>query len=139
MIRWLLVALIALQAHFTVSYLVPLDAAAQRTFGGLLRWLWPWAVGDAGPLGRMRAEGFPVSAFFVAVTAGAALILAALALARVWIPFDWWRALAGTGAALSLLVLAMFPGPTKILPMLTAGAILAAALGFWPAKPISPS
>lgn len=133
MIKWLVVALFALQAHFAASYLVPLDEQAQQSFGGLLRWAWPWSIGDAGPLGRMTPEGFPMAGFFIAVTAGAALVLAALAVARVWVPFGWWHALAGFGAGVSLLLMALFFGPTKLLPILTALAILALALGFWPA------
>jgi hypothetical protein len=71
--KWLIVALLALQAHFSASYLVPLDAEARRTFGGLLRWVWPWSIGDVGPLGRMGADGFPLPGFFTAVAAGGAL------------------------------------------------------------------
>jgi hypothetical protein len=130
-IKWLVVTLLAFQAHFSVSYLVPLDAEAQRTFGGLLRWAWPWSIGDGGPLGRMTADGFPMTGFFIGVTAGAALILAALAVARVWVPFGWWRVLAAAGASLSLMLLALFFGPTKLLPIVTALAILALAFGFW--------
>jgi hypothetical protein len=77
-------------------------------------------VGDSGPLGRMTAEGFPLPGFFIAVTAGTALILAALAVARVWIPFGWWRGLAGAGAGLSLVLMVVFFGPTKLLPIVTA-------------------
>jgi hypothetical protein len=130
MSRWIVVAALALQAHFAVSYLVPLDAAAQRTFGGLLRWAWPWSIGDGGPLGRMTAEGFPLAGFFIAVTAGSALVIAALGLARVWVPFEWWRPLASAGAALSLLLMVLFFAPTKLLPILTALVILYLALGF---------
>jgi hypothetical protein len=131
--RWIFVALLGLQAHFAVSYLVPLDAEARRTFGGLLRWLWPWSIGDRGPLGRVTAEGFPMSGFFLAVTAGAALILAALAVARLWIPFEWWRVLAAAGAVLSLALMVLFLGGTKLLPMVTALLILAVAAGLWSA------
>ena len=67
--KWVFVALLAVQAHFAASYLVPLDEQAQRTFGGLLRWAWPWAIGDRGPLGRMTSSGFPLPGFFLAVTA----------------------------------------------------------------------
>ena len=129
--KWLVVALLALQAHFAASYLVPLDAAAQRTFGGLLRWAWPWSIGDSGPLGRMTAEGFPLAGFFIAVTAGGALLLAALAVARLWVPFGWWRPLGAAGAGLSLLLMLLFFGPTKLIPIVTAAMILAIAFGLW--------
>jgi hypothetical protein len=133
MVRWLFVVLLGLQAHFAVSYLVPLDAGAQRTFGGLLRWVWPWSIGDGGPLGRMTPEGFPLAGFFIAVTAGGALILAALAVARIWVPFEWWRVLAAAGAILSLALMGLFFGATKLLPMATALLILAVVFGLWPA------
>jgi hypothetical protein len=131
MLRWAFVALLSMQAHFAASYLVPLDEQAQRTFGGLLRWAWPWSVGDDGPLGRMTASGFPLPGFFLAATSAGALILAALAVARIWVPFGWWRPLAITGAVLSLILMALFFGLTKLLPMATALVILAAALKYW--------
>jgi len=53
MSKWMLVLLLGLEAHFAASYLVPLDAPSQREFGGLLRWFWPWAYGDGGPLGQV--------------------------------------------------------------------------------------
>jgi hypothetical protein len=126
--KWLLVLLLAVQAHFAASYLVPLDEQAQREFGGLLRWAWPWSIGDHGPLGRMEATGFPLPGFFLAMTAGTVLILALLALLHTWVPFHWWRTLAVAGAVLSLALLALFPGVTKILPAVTALLILRAAL-----------
>lgn len=84
----------------------------------------PCPVGDGGPLGRMTATDFPMAGFFIAVTAGGALILAALAVARVWVPFDWWRVLESLGALLSLVLMGLFFGPTKILPIATALVIL---------------
>ena len=51
MSKWLLAVLLVLQAHFAASYLVPLDRGTQGEFGGLLRWVWPWAIGDGGLLG----------------------------------------------------------------------------------------
>src|SRR5215216_5080678 len=79
MSKWLFAALLVLQAHFAASYLVPLDREAQRTFGGLLRWAWPWSGGDSGPLGQVTvSSGFPLSGFFLAVTAAGLFFLAAL-------------------------------------------------------------
>ena len=137
MLRWAFVAVLAIQAHFAASYLVPLDEQAQRTFGGLLRWAWPWSIGDSGPLGRMTSSGFPLPGFFLAATSAGALILAALAVARIWVPFGWWRPLAITGAVLSLLLMTLFFGFTKLLPIATALVILAAALKYW--SPVSPN
>ncbi len=129
--KWLFAALLALQAHFAASYLVPLDAQAQREFGGLLRWAWPWSIGDGGPLGLMTASGFPLPGFFVAVTAATLLILAAMAVINLWVPFGWWKPLAMAGAVLSIVLMALFPGWTKLLPVATALAILGAALEYW--------
>lgn len=131
MIRWMFVALLVIQSHFAASYLVPLDEQAQRTFGGLLRWVWPWAIGDRGPLGRMTSSSIPISGFFLAVTTAGALLLAALAVGRIWVPFAWWRVLAIAGVGLSLTLMILFFGPTKLLPIATALVILAAALGYW--------
>ena len=79
----------------------------------------------------MTSTGFPLPGFFLAAISATALILAALAVARVWVPFDWWRPLAITGAVLSLILMALFFGLTKLLPIATALAILAAGLKYW--------
>lgn len=129
--RWVFVTLLVLQAHFAASYLVPLDAQAQRTFGGLLKWAWPWAIGDGGPLGQMTAAGFPIQGFFLAVTTASALFLAAAAVLRIWVPFDWWRALAIAGAVGSLALMVLFFGLTKLIPIATALVILAVGLNYW--------
>jgi hypothetical protein len=118
MSKWFLVVLLGLQAHFAASYLVPLDERSQREFGGLLRWFWPWAYGDGGVLGQITpAAGFPITGFFLAVTAAGLLVLAALAAAGIWVPSDWWRPLAGAGSALLLCLMALFFGPTKLVPI----------------------
>ena len=132
--KWILVALLALQAHFAASYLVPLDERSQREFGGLLRWAWPWAYGDGGPLGQITpAAGFPLAGFALAATAGGAFLLAALAVAGWWVPTGWWRGLATAGAALLLCLMALFLGPTKLIPMAFALGTLYVALGKPPA------
>jgi len=129
MSRWVLVVLLGLQAHFAASYLVPLDERSQREFGGLLRWLWPWADGDGGPLGRMSvADGFPVAGFFLAMTTAAAFALAALAAAGIWVPSTWWRTLAAAGALLLVGLMGLFLGPTKLLPIAFALGTLYLAL-----------
>jgi hypothetical protein len=122
MAKWLFAALLVLQAHFAASYLVPLDREAQATFGGLLRWAWPWSIGDGGLLGRIPASGeFPVSGFF----------LAALAVMGWWVPFGWWRVLAIGGAILSLILMVSFFGATKLLPMALDLVVLWAAITNW--------
>src|SRR5215210_3272007 len=130
--RWLFALLLVLQAHFAASYLVPLDREAQGEFGGLLRWVWPWSDGDSGPLGQVTAtSGFPLSGFFLAVTAAMLFILAALAVVGIWVPFSWWRVLTIGGAILSLLLMAAFFGFTKLLPMALDLVVMWAAISNW--------
>jgi|SRR5215212_387341 len=105
MLKWLFAALLVLQAHFAASYLVPLDGEAQATFGGLLRWAWPWAIGDGGLLGRMATTGFPIAGSFLAMTTAGVFVVAALAVMGWWVPFGWWRVLATGGAILSLFLM----------------------------------
>ena len=118
MSKWILVVLLGLQVHFAASYLVPLDQPSQAEFGGLLRWFWPWAYGDRGLLGQITtAGGFPIAGFFLAMTAGGVLALAALAVAGIWVPVAWWRLLASFGAVLLVCLMVLFIGPTKLIPM----------------------
>lgn len=125
MSKWFVVAFLALQAHFAASYLVPLDGRSQREFGGLLRWLWPWSDGDGGLLGRVTVAGeSPLAGVFLALGAATALGMAALAVAGWWVPAGWWRALTAAGAALLLCLMALFVGPTKVLPAAVAVATL---------------
>ena len=127
--RWLLIALLLVNAHFAASYLVPLDPPSQRTFLGLLRWVWPWSDGDYGPLGRLAVGGpIPLAGFFIAVTAGVLLILGTLGLAHLWIPREWARYFVAAGSVALLLVLGLFPGLTKLLPLACAAATLYLAL-----------
>ena len=137
MAKWLLAALLVLQAHFAASYLVPLDTEAQGTFGGLLRWAWPWSIGDGGLLGRIPASGeYPIAGVWLAGAAALAFILAALAVMGWWVPFGWWRVLAMGGAILSLLLMVGFFGATKLLPMVLDLVVLWAAITNWlPAPP----
>jgi hypothetical protein len=128
--RWILVVLLGLQAHFAASYLVQLDERSQGEFGGLLRWFWPWAYGDGGALGPITAAGgFPLAGFFLAVTTAGVLLLAALAVADIWVPAGWWRALTMLGAALLLCLMVLFFGPTKLIPIASALGTLYLALG----------
>jgi small-conductance mechanosensitive channel len=130
--NWLFTALWVLQAHFAASYLVPLDEESQREFGGLLRWVWPWSGGDSGLLGQVTvASGFPLSGFFLAAIAAVLFIMAALAVVGFWVPFGWWRVLAGGGAVLSLVLMAGFFGATKVLPLALDLVVLWAAITDW--------
>ena len=136
MSKWLFAALLILQAHFAASYLVPLDREAQGTFGGLLRWAWPWSIGDGGLLGRIPASGdYPISGVFLGGTAAVAFFLAAMAVVGIWVPFGWWRMLAMGGAILSLLLMAGFFGATKLLPMALDLVVVWAAIADWISAP----
>ncbi len=127
--KWLFAALLLLQAHFAASYLVPLDREAQATFGGLLRWAWPWSIGDGGILGRIPASGeYPISGVWLAGGAALLFILAALAVVGWWVPIDWWRVMAIGGPILSLLLMVDFFGATKLLPMALDILVLWAAI-----------
>ena len=77
------------------------------------------------------AGGFPLIGFFIAVSAASALLVAALALAGLWIPTEWWRPLTIGGAALSIAVMALFLGPSKVIPIVTALALIAIATDRW--------
>ena len=128
-VNWLFSALLILQAHFAASYLVPLDEEAQREFGGLLKWAWPWSMGDSGILGQLTASSdLPLTGLFLAMIAGTLFFLAALAVVDLWLPFRWWRVLAGGGAFLSLLLMTGFFGFTKVLPIVLNLVVLWAAI-----------
>jgi hypothetical protein len=117
--KWLFAVLLVLQAHFAASYLVPLDSEAQKEFGGLLRWAWPWSIGDGGLLGRIPASGeYPIVGVWLAGGAALMFVLAVLAVMGWWVPFGWWRVLAVGGAVLSFLLMVGFFGATKVLPMI---------------------
>ena len=72
--------------------------------------------------------GFPIAGFCLAVSAGGVLVLAGLAAAGIWIPSTWWRGLAVLGAAHLFCLMALFFGPTKLIPMATALGTLYVAL-----------
>jgi len=130
MSRWVLVVLLGLQVHFAASYLVPLDAQSQREFGGLLRWAWPWADGDGGPLGQVTvSSGFPLLGLFLAATTATMFALGVLAVLGLWVPSGWWRGLAVAGAVLLIFLMALFFGPTKVIPFAVALITLYVTLG----------
>jgi hypothetical protein len=130
--RWLFSALLILQAHFAASYLVPLDREAQREFGGLLRWAWPWSDGDSGLLGQLSVSSdLPLLGLFLAMIAATFFFCAALAVVEIRIPFGWWRILAGGGALLSLVLMAGFFGATKVMPIALNVVVLWAAATDW--------
>lgn len=130
--RWLFAALLLLQAHFAASFLVPLDREAQCEFGGLLRWVWPWSDGDSGLLGQLTVGAdLPLIGLFLAMVAGSLYIIAVLAVIGLWVPFRWWRVLAGGGAIISLLLMAGFFGATKLIPMVLNLGVVWAIVTSW--------
>jgi len=111
------------------------DREAHAAFGGLLRWAWPWAIGDGGHLGRITTAGIPLAGFFLAVTTAGLFFLAALAVVGIWVPFGWWSVLAIGGAILSLFLMVSFFRATKLLPMALDLAVLWAAITDWLSAP----
>ncbi len=113
--RWALVLVI--QAHFAASYVAPTQPHL-----GLFNYVWPWAVGDRGILGvHPNLLGIALAG-----SAGLASLLAALAVAGIWVPQAAWRGLAVVGAALELVLMIGFFGPTKLLPIALDVAVLVA-------------
>lgn len=131
MAKWMFATVLMIQAHFAASYLVPLDETSKDAFAGLLRWAWPWEIGDGGLFGEITATGFPLAGFFVAVTAALAMFLAALAVLGYWVPYAWWRTLVVAGCALSIILMVGFFGPTKLLPIAVALFVLWATVSNW--------
>ncbi len=128
-VNWLFSALLIIQAHFAASYLVPLDEEAQREFGGLLKWFWPWSDGDSGLLGQIAiSSDLPLLGIFVAITAATLFFGAALAVVEIVVPFTWWRILAGVAAILSLILMTGFFGFTKVIPIALNFVVLWAAI-----------
>ncbi len=132
MSKWLFGAMLLLQAHFAASFLVPLDSGAQREFGGLLKWAWPWSEGDSGPLGQIPGEGTGLLfALILAMLGATALVAAVLAVFGIWVPQSWWRVLTIAGAIASMLLMLLFPGFTKIIPLAFGGLLIWIAYSEW--------
>ena len=124
MSKWLWALILFIQAHFAASYLVPLEEKDQGAFGGLLKWVWPWGVGNKGFLGEIAPNQMAIGGFWIAAPAAVLSILAILAVLGLWVPHAWWRGLAIAGAAIELLLMIGFLGPTKVLPILFDLAVI---------------
>jgi hypothetical protein len=122
--RWLFATLLLIQTHFAASYLVPLDETSRDAFGGLLRWAWPWEIGDSGLFGEITATNVPLAGFFIAVSAGGALFMALLAVIGYWVPSAWWKTLVVAGSVLSVILMIGFFDATKVLPIALAVFLL---------------
>lgn len=115
--KWLWIIALGLQAHFGASYVVPTQPHL-----GLFNYVWPWAAGDRGVFGvHPNLLGIALGG-----STGLASLLAALALAGIWVPYDWWRTLAIVGTVLEMILMTGFFGPTKLLPIALNLAVLAA-------------
>jgi hypothetical protein len=122
--RWLFATLLLIQTHFAASYLVPLDDTSRDAFGGLLRWAWPWEIGDSGLLGEITATSAPSVGFLVAISAGVILFMAVLAVFGYWVPFVWWKSLVIVGSVLSVILMIGFFDAAKVLPITLAAFLL---------------
>ena len=132
--------MLLLQTHFVASFLVPLDAEAQRTFGGLLRWAWPWSQGDSGPLGEVTVDsGVPFAGLIIAMAGGLALVMAAMSVMGIWVPHAWWRALTMTGLILSVVLMVLFLGLTKVLPIAVGLFLIWYTVNNWAATAWEPA
>ncbi len=120
--KWLWVILLALQAHFAASYLVPTEPRL-----GLFNFIWPWVAGDRGIFGvHPNLPGIALGGI-----AGLASVLSALAVLGIWLPHNWWPGLAMLGAGLEIVLMIGYFGPTKLLPIALDAAVLATLLMNW--------
>jgi hypothetical protein len=115
--QWLLVILLLVGVHCGASYLVPLQPPDQGLFGGLLRWVWPWGVGDKRFLGHIYGSTMPMIRFALTMGTTTAFALATLGVLGWGVPQGWWKSLTFAGSALTLLAAAVFLGATKLLPI----------------------
>jgi len=129
--KWFVVIVLGALTHFGASYLVPLAEKDQGLFGGLLRWVWPWGVGDSGLLGKVNPSALPGGGLFLALAATVLSAMALLAVLGIWVPAGWSRALAIGGALLVVVLMIGFFGPTKVLPILVALGVIAAVTFGW--------
>lgn len=83
-----------------------------------MRWVWPWSDGDSGLLGQLTmSSDLPLLGLFLEMIAATFFFCAALAVIAFWVPFGWWRILAGGGAIVSFVLMTGFFGATKLIPM----------------------
>lgn len=132
MLTWLVVAMLVLQTHFAISYIVPIDRANLTGWLPLLiSWVFPWGQGDRGLLNASgSSEGFALG-FFIAAAATLLSVGAILAVFGVIVPHDWWKALSIAGAVVSLVLLLGFFEPHKIAPIVFETAVIAAIAMRW--------
>ncbi len=120
--KWLWAGILAFEAHFGTSYVAPTAKGL-----GLFNYVWPWAAGDSGIFGQSPT----LVGIWLGGGAGLLFILALLALFGIWVPAHWWRDLAMAGAAVSLVLMVGFFGPTKLIPIALDLAVIAALWSNW--------
>ena len=132
MSTWLVVAVLVLQTHFAISYIVPIDRAnLDGWLPTLISWVFPWGQGDRGVLNASgSSEGFAVG-FFIAAASTALSLGAILSVFGVVVPHSWWRPLVIGGAAVSLVLLLSFFEPHKILPIVFEAGLVIALVTRW--------
>jgi hypothetical protein len=100
---------------------------------------WPTALGQSWLLSRLGLEKSLVGtlAGVLWLAAGVALVAAALGLFGFIVPSPWWRSLAGAGAAISLLLLALYVHAFYAIGIAANIAILVALLwAKWPSPEV---
>ena len=60
----------------------------------------------------------------ITFAAGLTMVMAVLSEFGIWVPTGWWRVLAVTSAALSIVLMLLFFGFTKVLPVAVAAAMI---------------
>jgi hypothetical protein len=105
------------------------------------KWLswWPIPMGQSWLLARLGLESsfLGTLAGLLWLVSGAALIAAALGLFGFIIPTPWWRALAGVGAVISLLLFIIYAHPLYTIGIGANIAILLVLLwAKWPSPEI---
>ncbi|HEU5286905.1 MAG TPA: hypothetical protein VFV20_00740 [Candidatus Limnocylindria bacterium] len=129
---WLVVGLLVLQAHFAISYIVPIDRAnLDGWLPSLISWVFPWGQGDRGLLNASgSSEGFALG-FFIAAAATLLSLGAILAVFGLVVPHDWWKALTIAGAVVSIVLLLGFFEPHKVVPIAFEAAVIVAIVTRW--------
>lgn len=122
MSKWMWAIALVLGAHFGASYVAPTTRGL-----GVFNYVWPWASGDSGLLGQHPA----LIGIWLGGSSALLFVLAVLALFGIWVPAPWWRGLAMAGAAVSLVLMVGFFGPTKLLPIALDLAVLGALWTNW--------
>jgi hypothetical protein len=132
MTTWMVALLLALQAHFAISYIVALDRAnLEGWLPQLISWAFPWGQGDRGFLNPTGSTEAMALGFFIAAGSTLLSLAGVLSVLGIWLPREWWRPLAAAAAAVSLILLLGFFEPHKIVPILFNAGVLAALLTKW--------